>query len=254
MHLVQELFLRNPYLSIYGALCLLGAMVCLALVHVTEVEILGINAFVKPLKFFLSIGAFSLTMAWFTGHLPEKNQVAIYSWVVILVMTFELVYITYQAGRGETSHFNNSTSFHSMMWGLMGIAISVATLWTAYIGILFFKNDFPGLSITYVWGIRIGIILFVIFAFEGGVMGAKLAHTVGGPDGKAGLAFTNWSIRHGDLRVAHFFGMHALQVIPLAGYYVFSQPRDILIFSGIYLFLVVILLVQALMGLPLIRL
>lgn len=44
-------------------------------------------------------------------------------------------------------------------------------------------------------------------------------HTVGAPDGGRGLPITGWSADHGDLRIAHFIGMHGLQVIPLLAWW-----------------------------------
>jgi hypothetical protein len=50
------------------------------------------------------------------------------------------------------------------------------------------------------------------------------AHTVGAPDGSPGLPVTNWSRQHGDLRIPHFLGLHAFQILPLI-YALFLRKR-----------------------------
>lgn len=213
--ILQTLKSRNALLYGYGLFCLIGAIVCIVLTINTKQYVLGINAFIKPAKFFASIWIFCWTMGWFTGLLPRQRSVIVYSWVVVVVMSIELVIITGQASLGRLSHFNTSSALGVGLFAVMGAAITILTAWTGHIGYLFFKCRPATVSAAYWWGIRLGVLLFVIFAFEEFMMAARLGHTVGASDGGPGLPITNWSTYHGDLRIAHFFGMHALQLLPL---------------------------------------
>jgi hypothetical protein len=98
-------------------------------------------------------------MAWYCYYLPDFNS-KLFSWSIIILLGFEIVYISIMASRGQLSHYNLSTPFYGAMFSLMAIAATLATLYTAYVGILFFKNSFPELPNYYVWAIRLSIIIF----------------------------------------------------------------------------------------------
>ena len=244
---------RNPLLYSFGWLNIAGALICLVLTQFTSTEVMGINAYIKPMKFFTSIAVMAFTMSWYMVYLTNQRAVKTYSRVTVVTMIIELVIIVWQAANGRLSHFNVSTPLYGILFSMMGIAITVFTLWTLYIGILFFrqKNFPPSLTQGYIWGIRLGIIWFVIFAFEGGHMAANLAHTIGAADGGEGLPVLNWSKQYGDLRVAHFFGMHALQLLPLAGFYFAKQKGQMTTIAIVWLVFVALLYWQALTGHPL---
>ena len=242
---------RNPILYTTGWVSFVGAIICVLLSFLTHTQVLGINAFIKPAKFFISIALFCWTMGWYTGLLSQRRKVTIYSWVVVVTMFIEMVIITGQAAQGKLSHFNISTPLDARLFDVMGVSIVLLTCWTAYIGYLFFKHPPTAIEAGYLWGIRLGIIVFVFFAFEGFAMAVRLAHTIGAPDGGPGLPALNWSTHHGDLRIAHFFGMHALQIIPLFGYYIARRPFQIILFSLLYVSAVTALLLEAIAGKPL---
>jgi len=253
MNFLTELSIRNFPLYVFGWICLGGALITLTLSFTSHTQVLGISAYIKPFKFFLSTTIFVWSMGWYSHYLDKPAVVAAFTWTVIITLTFELVWITFKATQGELSHFNVSSSLNAFMFSMMGLAISIMTLFTLYIGILFFQSSY-GLPAAYLWGIRLGILCFVIFAFQGGAMGSQLSHTVGAADGGPGLPLLNWSTKVGDLRIAHFVGMHALQVLPLLGFYVINSTRGIVVFSGIYFGLCMAVFIQAMMKLPLIRL
>lgn len=248
MDLLILLHDRNKVLFWFGLTNLILAMAFLALSWIRPLEFAGTNAWFKPLKFALSTAILCWSMGWYTGYLPGGRDITVFNWIIVVTLGFEVLYIGLQALKGQASHFNLSTPFYSVMYSFMAIAASIATLAVGYIGIKFFTAPVNHLPDYYLWAIRLGIILFVIFSFQGFAMGSRLAHTVGAADGGKGLPFLNWSITHGDLRVAHFAGMHALQLLPFLAWHVLKDIRLTIGFFVIYSLLAAFVLLQALRG------
>ncbi len=248
----QELKLRNETLFYYGLICFLTALVFLALTKLSSIEVYNVNAWYKPFKFAFSTFLYAWAMAWYCHYLPSFN-VKIFNWSIIILLGFEIVYIAIQAGKGQLSHYNLSTPVYATLYSMMALAATLVTIYTAYVGILFFTNEFPTIPTYYLWAIRLGILIFVIFSFEGFVMGSRLTHTIGGEDGGTGIPILNWSTKFGDPRIAHFIGMHALQVLPILSFYILRNTKITVVISIFYLLLAFFTLVQALKGKPLFK-
>ncbi len=249
---IQNLKTRNETLFYYGLVCLLSSLIFLALSKLSNTQVYDVSAWYKPFKFAFSTFLFAWAMAWYCYYLPSFN-ITLFNWTIIILLGFEIVYIALQAGRGQLSHYNLSTPMYAALYSMMALAATAVTIYTAYVGVLFFTNEFPDLPKYYLWSIRLGVLLFVIFSFEGFVMGSKLTHTIGGEDGGAGIPFLNWSTKFGDPRIAHFIGMHALQALPLLSYFVFKSTKATIVISLLYGFLAIFTLVQALQGKPLFK-
>jgi hypothetical protein len=116
--------------------------------------------------------------------------------------------------------------------------------------IAFFRQRQFVISDAYLWGIRLGLLLFIIFSIEGGLMVGMMKHTVGAADGTPGLPLLNWSRQYGDLRIAHFLGIHSLQVLPFLGFYFLKTKQQMIITATVYFAAVMYVFIQALMGIP----
>lgn len=249
---IIELKTRNETLFYFGLLCLVSAILFLLLTKTSSTQVYNVNAWYKPFKFAFSTFLFSWAMAWYCSYLSNFN-ISYYNWPFIILLGFEIIYIAIMAGKGQTSHYNLSTPFYSAMFSLMALAASLVTLYTAYIGFLFFKQSFPDLPDYYVWAIRLSIVIFVIFSFEGFAMGSRLSHTVGLENDNSNLFIVGWSKTVGDLRMAHFIGMHALQVIPIVSYYILKNTKATIVVATIYLILAFFTLIQAFNGRPFLK-
>jgi len=225
---------HNPLLY-YTSISMFGLFgILLALFFVDHTQIMGINRWIKGMKFSLSIGIYCLTWAYILSFLPNKSQVNLFSLVTVVALWIEIIAIVSQAARGQLSHFNISSPYNNIVFSIMGIAIVTQTVWSLYIGTGFFSIKAGALSPSLLWGIRIAVISSAIFAFEGMIMASKLTHSVGVPDGGPGLPFLNWSTVGGDLRVAHFFGLHSLQAIPLFAALVSPENKYATLAFGIF--------------------
>jgi hypothetical protein len=254
--MLGEIYRKNPILFFLGAAHLLLFFVLLLYYPFNNVVVLGLNSVLKPLKFALSIWIYSWTMALILDTIDDAQKVKIYSWVAVICMVFEQVAITFQALNGELSHFNRQNTFGIILFATMGVFILTVTLWTAFITYIFFKQKTYNISPLIVLAIKIGLFSFVIFSLFGGYISSLQGHTVGASDGGDGLFILNWSTSFGDLRVAHFFGIHSLQIIPLFAYvcgkYVGSDKSLIVlkVFSFIYLSFVMLTLFQGISEIP----
>ena len=251
MNFFIELKRRNALLCWFGLFNLAVAIVCLVLMTLEETQILGVNRWLKPFKFYVSVGIMVLTMDWLLYYLNSAKKIKRYSWLIVISMLFENGLILTQAIRNTTSHFNVTSTLDGIIFNLMGMFILVFTITIILVCISFFKQKQFSIPAAYVWGIRLGILFFLFFTLEGGMMLGLLKHTVGGADGGPGLPVVNWSTQYGDLRIAHFIGIHSLQVLPLFGNYFAKTKKQTIIFSAVYFLLASALFVQAMKGIPL---
>ncbi len=249
---IQQLKFRNETLFYFGLLCLGLSVVFILLTKYSNIQVYNVNAWYKPFKFAFSTFLFAWAMAWYCYYLPNFN-VKIFNWSIVILLGFEIFYIAFQASKGQLSHYNISTPVYAFLYSMMALAATLVTLYTAYVGLLFFTNSFPELPNYYVWAIRLGIIIFVIFSFEGFAMGSRLNHSVGALNDNSNWFIVAWSTTVGDLRVSHFIGMHALQVLPVLSFYVLKNTKLTIGLSVVYGLLALLTLIQALQGRPLFK-
>lgn len=255
----------------WNLLFLIGSLIALPFDHR---RILGLNPWIKPIKFEVSILVFVLTLALIFeilgGDILGRDILgksgrwarsrALLTWGIGLSMILEITIIAMQSARGVPSHMNYTTVFNGVAFGVMGVGVAIST---ACVAVLLFlvcitPIERPQAELL---GIRLGLALVLVASLEGVRIVAFGSHTVGAPDGGPGLPFLNWSTGHGDLRAAHFFALHALQLLWFTGWQISRRVASqtiavattcvaVLAYGGGIWFL----FAQAMAGRPLLRL
>lgn len=243
-------------LAAAGAVSFAGLIVLLIVSLFDHYEILGINRWIKPMKFCISIALYLWTLMFYLYFVPGRERAKkVIAWGASLLLLGEIVLITMQAARKTTSHFNNATPFDDAVFSSMGMMIVVNTFLIAYLLYIYLRSDIQ-LSRPVLWGMRIGMAIFLLASAEGAYMSIYMQHSVGLPDGGPGLSLVNWSTTAGDLRAAHFIGMHALQGVPIFAWAMerVKAPGALgltIAFGAAYFGVFAFTFIQALMGRPL---
>jgi hypothetical protein len=217
----------------------------------------GVPNWLKPAKFAISFAIYAFTLIWLLGFVRGHPQlVRIVAGLTALGVAVEMVCIAVQAARGTTSHYNEATPFDDLMWTLMSQMILVIWAMNLLAAILLLRQRLADPA--WAWSLRLGLLLTLVGTAVAYPMTTNGGHNIGVPDGGPGLPALNWSTVGGDLRVAHFVGLHALQVMPLVGWYVARRAPDwlgsahrlSLVFTAalVYLGVILILTWQALRG------
>ncbi len=272
----------NRPLTVVAVFSTAAFLVALVALVVSPAQVLNEPAWLKPAKFGISIALYCFTFIWLLSFVRNAPRtVRIVSWVTAVAFVVEIVVIFLQASRGVRSHFNVSTAFDAAMFGLMGnfiLALWIASMVAAVL-LLRQRMDDPVMA----HALRLGLVLAVLGSGIGALMtmptseqaaemaatGQALpqigAHSVGVADGGEGLPIVGWSTEGGDLRVPHFIGLHAMQIVPLVGIFLTRQRRQgrrrsmgeqvgLVWLAGLsYLGVLALTLQQALRGQPLLQ-
>ncbi|GAA5028967.1 hypothetical protein GCM10023317_78120 [Actinopolymorpha pittospori] len=223
--LAQAFRWHVPLMTLAALMAVVGVVAIVGIL-VDDRVLTGLPIWAKPTKFALSILLYSVTWAWFISQLTRLRRTAWWMGTVAAVLLgAEMVIVVGQVIRGTTSHFNGTTPLNAALYQMMGMLIVVVWVATLVVALIMFRN--PGPDRARNLAVRAGSLVALVGMALGFLMTLPTkqqiaedspftgAHTVGLADGGPGLPLLGWSTVAGDLRIPHFVGMHALQLIPL---------------------------------------
>ena len=227
---------------------LITFFVALVGVFVDHRVITGSPAWLKPAKFAISVSVYCFTFVWLLGFVESLPRlVRLVANVTVASFIVEIIVIIAQAARGTTSHFNLTTPLNSFLWFTMGVFIVLVWTGNLLLAILLLRQRMSDPAFS--WSLRLGVLISSIgmavaflmvtptsqqaAAIAGGY-GPHIAgaHSIGVVDGGPGLPILRWSTVGGDLRAAHFVGLHALQILPFLGWLLTRRKNVLALLAG----------------------
>ncbi|MGY6651175.1 hypothetical protein ACXIZN_03310 [Amycolatopsis sp. TRM77291] len=237
----SRVVLHRPLMILAAAMAVLGVVALGGLVF-DDRSLVNAPIWLKPLKFTISVGLYAVTLAWLIGQLTRGKRLGWWLGTVFAAgLGLDMALLFWQiAIRGRTLHFNRETP--ADQWINNMVANGAFTGWgaTAAIALLLLFQRLPdramnsalraGAALS-VAGIGVALLMFgpneqQMAQFRAGERPSVLgAHAVGVPDGGPGLPVLGWSTVGGDMRIPHFFGIHAIQALPLVAFGLLKLAR-----------------------------
>lgn len=218
------------------------------------------SVWLKPFKFAVSFAVLFGTLAFASERLLDAMRRSLFIFILAVAtaaaFAFEMAYISSQAARQEESHFTESSDFHERMYSLMGLGATTVMTAVAVVGLIALIDRTAPLKQGLRLGIGLGFLMTTVLTLWVAGDLAENGRFIGVPDtDHARLPLLGWSMEVGDLRPAHFLSLHAMQVIPFLGFLADKMGlslRAIWAVAALYAGLTVVVLLQALQGVPLI--
>lgn len=193
----------------------------------------GVDTWIKPLKFEISVAFYLLTLALFLPLASDRFRASWLGrymvWPVIVPIVLEVLYIAWRASRVEASHYNRDDWIGIALYALMGIGAVMFTIAPGFLAYGLSRRDAAPMPEVVRWSLVVGLALTCVFGLASGAILSSSAsgHYVGiVPEAHRTMPFFGWSLTIGDLRIAHFLGLHALQIVPAIGVALWLASRQ----------------------------
>jgi hypothetical protein len=247
LRFLYRAFATNRALTILGATMLITFLAAVVGIFVDHRAITGAPVWLKPAKFAISVSVYCFTFVWLLSLVENRRRlVRIVGNVTVVSLIVEMIVIITQAARGTTSHFNQTTPLNTALWFTMGAFIVVVWTMNLVLAILLMMQRMTDRAFT--WSLRLALLISAIGmavaffmvrptpeqarAIAGHGLHIVGAHSVGVADGGPGLPIVGWSTVGGDLRAAHFVGLHALQILPFFGWLLTRRKKIVALFTA----------------------
>ncbi len=216
----------NFALRLAITLCLVAIPVAMVLLALDRRVLGGELIWLKPFKFHLSLLVHAVTVLFAARLLPDAWQAHIVTKAGLtlfgVVVIYEAVFLSIQAGRGVRSHFNDTTAFDAIGGSIMAAGAGVLVIVPLLIGLALAVATWRGgwaevLDNPVRLAAALGFLLTGWLAAQtGSAIGANAGPFVAvDPSLGRFMPLTGWALDGGDYRISHFLGVHAMQAVPL---------------------------------------